>query len=324
MTTASEPRLSVVVLTKDEATNLPALLTSLAGLDCRIFVVDSGSTDATVALAEAAGCHVVSHPFEHYAAQRNWAFDHLPIDTLWVLSLDADERLTPALRDEIARVVAANDPAFDGYMLRKQTWFMGRWLRHGGQYPAWHLRLARTGKVRCEDRLYDQHYVVDGPVGRLENDYIDILTDSLTSWTERHNRWATLEATELLSEDDRIQVQPRWSGTPIERKRFLRMKVYRAFPLFARPFLLFLFDYVIRLGFLDGKPGLIFHVLQRFWFRFLVDAKIYEMRRKQKLRGADDPGDVAEAAMTARRRTLSGGVADEEGKAGGAERSLPT
>ena len=157
---------------------------------------------------------------------------------------------------------------------------MGRWLRHGGQYPAWHLRLARTGRIRCEDRLYDQHFIVDGPVGQLRNDYIDILTDNLTNWTDRHNRWATLEATELTNETTRPQVEARWSGTPIERKRFLRMKVYRSFPLFVRPFLLFLFDYVIRLGFLDGRPGLVFHVLQRFWFRFLVDAKIYEMRHK--------------------------------------------
>ncbi|MBK8907415.1 MAG: glycosyltransferase family 2 protein [Rhodospirillales bacterium] len=274
----TEPLLSVIVLTKDEEANLPALLASLEGLPCRVFVVDSGSTDRTIEIARCAGCEIVEHPFENYAAQRNWAFDNLPVTTAWTLCLDADERLTPDLRVEIAGVLASDTPGFDGYMLRKQTWFMGRWLRHGGQYPSWHLRLARIGKVRCEDRLYDQHYVVDGNVRRLENDYIDILTDNLTSWTDRHNRWATLEARELLSDQDRVQIQPRWFGTPIERKRFLRMKVYRAFPLFVRPLFLFLFDYVIRLGFLDGRPGLVFHVLQRFWFRFLVDAKLWEMR----------------------------------------------
>lgn len=216
------------------------------------------------------------------AAKRNWAFDHLVSTTPWTLCLDADERLTPELRDEIAGIMASDDFACAGYMLKKRTHFMGRWLRHGGQYPAWHLRLARTGRVRCEDRLYDQHFVVDEAVGRLRNDYIDILTDSLTNWTDRHNRWATLEAAELVSETCRPQVEARWSGTPIERKRFLRMKVYRTFPLFVRPFLLFIFDYVIRLGFLDGRPGLIFHVLQRFWFRFLVDAKIYEARHPRQ------------------------------------------
>ena len=111
MTGQAEARLAVIVLTREEAANLPALLASLDGLDCRVLVVDSGSTDATVAIAETAGCTVVSHPFANYAAQRNWAFDQLPITTPWVLSLDADERLTPEFPDEIAGVVAADDPA---------------------------------------------------------------------------------------------------------------------------------------------------------------------------------------------------------------------
>ncbi len=271
-----EPLLTVIVLTKDEEANLPGLLASVVGLPCRIAVVDSGSSDRTIAIAKAAGCEVVEHPFENYAAQRNWAFDHLTITTPWVLCLDADERLTPELCEEIGRLAAQAAQPCVGYMMKKRTLFMGRWLRHGGQYPAWHLRLARAGRIRCENRLYDQHFVVDGAVGRLKNDYIDILTDNLTSWTDRHNRWATLEAAELMSSTQHSQVQARLSGTPIERKRFLRMRVYRAFPLFLRPFLLFLFDYIFRLGFLDGRPGLIFHVLQRFWFRFLVDAKIFE------------------------------------------------
>jgi len=275
------PLLSIIVLTKDEEANLPDLLTSVAPLKPAIYVVDSGSTDGTRDVARDAGCTVVEHPFETYAAQRNWAFDNLPITTPWTLCLDADERLTPELAAEIASLLEGPDPAVDGYMLRKRTHFMGRWLRWGGQYPAHHLRLFRSGKGRCEDRLYDQHFVVDGPVGRLRHDYIDIITDSLTSWIERHNRWATLEAQEMLGSETTGQVEPKWLGSPIERKRFLRMKVYRHAPLFVRPFLLFFFDYVIRLGFLDGRAGLVFHVLQRFWFRFLIDAKIYELRRRR-------------------------------------------
>ncbi|MFP4361136.1 MAG: glycosyltransferase family 2 protein [Alphaproteobacteria bacterium] len=278
--------LAIIVLTKNEEANLPALLASVAPLDAEIFVVDSGSDDRTVEIARAGGCTVVEHPFENYAAQRNWAFDHLPIAAPWTLCLDADERLTPELVAEIAELTAAPGAPHDGYMLKKRTVFMGRWLRWGGQYPAFHLRLFRSGKGRCEDRLYDQHFVVDGPVGTLRHDYVDILTDSLTSWTERHNRWATLEARELLEGPAATgQVRPDWSGSPIERKRFLRMNVYRRAPLFVRPFLLFIFDYVLRLGFLDGRPGLVFHVLQRFWFRFLIDAKIYEKRRRDALAG---------------------------------------
>lgn len=269
--------LTIIVLTKNEENNLPALLDSVSGLKASLFVVDSGSTDRTVDIAKAGGCTVVTHPFENYAKQRNWAFDHLPLRTPWVLCLDADERLTPELKAEIQTTIKSSDSNISGYMLRKRTHFMGRWLRHGGQYPAWHLRLFRTGKARCEERLYDQHFVVEGQVAKLRHDYIDILTDNLTSWTDRHNRWASLEAAEILAEHSAgMRVLPNAFGTPLERKRFLRLRVYHRAPLFLRAFLLFLFDYVIRLGFLDGRPGLIFHVLQRFWFRFLVDAKLYE------------------------------------------------
>jgi hypothetical protein len=131
-----------------------------------------------------------------------------------------------------------------------------------------------------------EHFVVDGKVAALRHDYIDVLADSLTRWIDRHNRWSSLEAEELsrLHPAGGARVAPRIAGTPIERRRFLRQSVYNRLPLFVRPFLLWFFDYVVRLGFLDGRPGLIFHTLQRFWFRFLIDAKIYELRRNRRPR----------------------------------------
>jgi glycosyltransferase involved in cell wall biosynthesis len=256
-------------------------------LTARVFVVDSGSTDRTRDIAAAAGCGVVEHPFEHYAAQRNWALDNLPLEGEWVLCLDADERLTPELAAEIEQVVARDGDGCDGFLLNKRTVFLGKWIRHGGQYPSYHQRLFRRGKGRCENRLYDQHFTVVGKVGRLRHDYIDIIASDLTTWTARHNRWATLEAEELLRQRhsaarnpiDEV-VQPNLFGTPIQRKRYLRQRVYQRFPLFVRPFLFWFYGYVLRLGWLDGTPGLIFHTLQRFWFRFLVDAKLYELRRR--------------------------------------------
>jgi glycosyltransferase involved in cell wall biosynthesis len=279
------PLLSVIVLTRDEEDNLPACLASVRALGAQVFVVDSGSTDRTVEIARAAGCQVVEHPFENYARQRNWAFDHLPIATPWTLCLDADERLTPDLAAEIGAIVSQPDAGHDGYMLRKRTIFMGRWLRHGGQYPAWHLRLFRTGRGRCEARLYDQHFVVDGRIGRLRNDYIDVITSDLGTFISRHNRWAELEAAEILAHSSGAAPQgptvaPRLTGTAIERRRFLRTRVYQRFPLFVRPFLFWIYGYILRLGFLDGVEGLVFHTLQRFWYRFLVDAKLWELTRK--------------------------------------------
>lgn len=278
------PMLSVIILTLNEEANLPVALSSLRGLDPAIFVVDSGSTDRTLEIARAAGCHVVEHPFENYAIQRNWAFDHLPIGTPWTLCLDADERLTPALAGEIKATLSQQDGPCDGYMLRKRTVFMGRWIKHGGQYPAYHLRLFRTGRGRCEARLYDQHFVVDGRVGSLTNDYIDVITSDLGRFIIRHNRWAELEAEEILERSTGAAragptVEPALTGTAIERRRFLRTRVYQRFPIFARPFLFWFYGYVLRGGFLDGVEGLVFHTLQRFWFRFLIDAKIWERQR---------------------------------------------
>jgi glycosyltransferase involved in cell wall biosynthesis len=278
----NQPRIAVIVLTLDEERNLSDLLESIGPLEAELFIVDSGSQDGTCDIARAAGAQVFHNPWDNYAVQRNWAFDNLPITAEWTLCLDADERLTPELASEIRGIVEEENCPVHGYMLRKRTVFLGRWLRWGGQYPAYHLRLFRSGRGRCENRLYDQHFVVDGATGRTQHDYIDIITDSLTKWTDRHNQWATLEAAEMTMRNQLPQqVKPKLFGTPIERKRFYRVGLYRRFPLFVRPFILFFLDYIIRLGFLDGKAGLIFHVLQRFWFRFLIDAKLFEAKLKK-------------------------------------------
>ena len=284
MPKVATPPILVIVLTLNEEQNLPDCLASLRGLDCGILVVDSGSSDRTVEIAEEYGARVLLHPFENYARQRNWAFENAGPNSEWIVNLDADERLTPEIVTELNSLARSDDKKFDGYMFRKRTYFLGRWIKHGGQYPAYHLRMVRNGQGYCEDRLYDQHFKVrSGKIGKTRNDYIDIITSGLSEWVERHNKWAALEAMEILaqhgSDGPDNQVTPRLFGNAIERKRFLRTKVYQRFPLFIRPFIFFLYGYFLRMGFLDGKEGLIFHVLQRFWFRFLVDAKIFEMTR---------------------------------------------
>ncbi len=275
--------LAVVVLTCNEELNLPACLESVRGLGCPVYVVDSGSTDHTLDIARSFGAEVFSHPFENYSAQRNWAQAHLPLETQWVLHLDADERLTTELVEEIRGLFAAALPGVNGFMLRKRTVFMGRWIKHGGHYPSYHLRLFRRDRGACEDRLYDQHFIVRGRVERLQHDYLDVLTSDLTVWTTRHARWAELEAQEMFARRPQAgQVRASLFGSPIERKRWLRLSPYGRAPLFLRPLLYWLYRYIFLQGFLDGTEGLIFHFLQGFWFRFLVDAKIYEARRTQE------------------------------------------
>ena len=274
--------LAVVVLTLNEELNLPECLASLRPLGCDVFVVDSGSTDGTMEIAEKSGARVFEHPFRDYGDQRNWAQDNLPIETDWVLHIDADEQLTPELAASIGHAVESASREVNGYLLRRRTVFMGQWIRHGGHYPSYHARLFRKGKGRCEDRLYDQHYIVDGAVEKLPGDMIDT-TVELAPWSVRHAKWAQMEAREQL----RPQVRPgllegKLLGTPIERRRWLRQRVYGRLPLFIRPFLYFAYRYFLRLGFLDGRRGLVFHFLQGFWYRFQVDAFILESRQRER------------------------------------------
>ena len=277
-------RLAVIILTYNEKGNLPACLASLDGLAGELFVVDSGSTDGTSEIASAAGASVVEHPFDNYAAQRNWAQEHLPIGSEWVLHLDADERLTPALVNEINGVLSEPPNEVHGFLLRKRTIFMGRWIRHGGHYPSYHLRLFRKDRGFCERRLYDQHFIVRGAVGTLKSDYLDVVASDLGTWTTRHVQWAELEAREmLLHSDGADRVQPRMLGNPIERRRWRRERLLWRFPLFGRALGYWGYRYFVRLGFLDGVEGLIFHFLQGCWYRFLVDACLYEARRKGRL-----------------------------------------
>jgi glycosyltransferase involved in cell wall biosynthesis len=281
---ARRPRVSAIVLAFNEEVNLPSCLESLVGLDSEVFVVDSGSTDRTVEIAEEAGATVVFHKFVNYSAQRNWAQRHLPLNTEWVLHLDADERLTAEVVREINDVLAQCTSEIDGFLLRRRTVFMGRWIRHGGHYPSYQLRLFRRDRGVCEDRLYDQHFVVKGRVAKLCHDYVDVVMSDLSTWSQRHVRWTELEAKELLSTEGRVaRVEARICGSPIERKRWLRDRLFGSCPLFLRAFSYWLYRYFFRLGFLDGVEGLIFHFLQGLWFRVLVDARIYEARRGKRL-----------------------------------------
>jgi glycosyltransferase involved in cell wall biosynthesis len=278
--------LSVVILTFNAERTIGATLASAARVSDDIHVVDSGSTDGTLALVQASGARLTQHPFESYGAQRNWAIDTLPLKHDWQLHLDADERLTDGLVAAIQRLDEAGfrGPAI-GYFIPRLVHFLGRPIRHGGMYPIWHMRLFKRPHGRCESRRYDQHFFVDGPTGRLSEPMIDDMRMPLGEWVARHNRWADAEAEELEQGSAAgLVIEARLGGNPVERKRALRGG-YNRLPRFWRALALFLYRYLFRLGFLDGKEGLIFFVLQSFWFRFLVDAKLYERERERAPHG---------------------------------------
>jgi len=278
-------RPTVILLSFNSEDTLGATLTRARQVSDEIFVVDSFSSDGTVRLAESFGAKVVQHAFENYGAQRNWAIDNLPVTGKWQLHLDADE----VMDDELVAAIQAlpEQTEHAGYFVPRYVKFLGRVLRHGGMSPTWHLRLFLTGVGRCEDRKYDQHYMLvenrggQGTTGQLPGVMIDDIAMSLSEWTARHNRWADGEVAEMDAKNEAGRLTADSKGNPAQRKRALREK-YNNLPLFVRPFLLFGYRYFVKLGFLDGTEGFIFWVLQTFWFRFLIDAKIWEKRNLRK------------------------------------------
>jgi glycosyltransferase involved in cell wall biosynthesis len=271
----STTALGVIVLTFNSASVIERTLRAALEVSRSVFIVDSGSSDDTVAIATRLGCEVVNRPFRHYADQRNWAIDEFGARSQWQLHLDADEVLDDVAIAEIRRVLAAPGEA-TGFIFRRRTYFMGQALRFGGN-DNFHLRLFKTGTVRCEDRLYDQHFVSDRPGVRLRGVLHDMNVGSLTEWTARHNRWSDMEAAELLRPqgDNAGQIQAQLSADPRERRRLYKGQYYKAPPV-LRVFLLFIYRYVLQGGFLDGRAGFFYAFFQVLWFRMLVDAKLLE------------------------------------------------
>ena len=278
---------TAVILTHDEEANLPACLASLRGLVDEIFVVDSGSTDATCELARAAGAQVVSHEFTGHSAQWQWALDTLPINHAWVLGLDADQRLTDQLITEIRDLfenphVLAGYSAF--YIARKNV-FRGKWIRWGGYYPKYFIKLFQKAKLEHETAdLLDHHFHVSGPVGRLRAPLVEEnqKENEIDFWIMKHLRYAEL----LAMEDTRrragtapTRVRPALFGNPDERAEWQK-KTWALLPRFIRPPAYFIWRYVFLLGFLDGKQGFVFHFLHAFWYRLITDLKIDELRER--------------------------------------------
>lgn len=286
------PDVAVIILTKDEEANIAQALRSVCGWASQVFVFDSFSTDRTLDIAANFDCQVAQHPFENYGRQRNAALAKLPIQSEWVLFLDADEWLPPSLKTEISSILITG-PAENGFYLKFRFIWMGRWIRRG-YYPTWILRLFRRSKGRCEDRTVNEHLVVDGMCGKLQHEFIHEDRKSLSRWIAKHNAYATREAEELFRSRVDVQITAQFLGGQAERKRWLRLRVWNRLPAVVRPFGYFFYRYVVLGGFLDGKEALIFHLLQAFWFPLLIDAKLLEMRHVRDLRPHSSVGTHAD------------------------------
>ncbi len=274
--------ISVIILAYEDEIQISYCLESIRDLSDDIIVVDSQSTDRTIEICESFGAKVYQNTFVNQAIQFNWALDNVPIKHDWILRLDSDEIVPDKLKAEVRRRLA-NENDIVAYSLNRRVYWMGRWLRHGRMYPHYIVRLFRKGCARYEEKT-EEHLVVDGPIGRMENDFLeDNKKNTLDYFTEKHLATARgelkeIQETERGKADAHEAIKPKLFGAKVHRTRWLKENVYSRTPLFVRPFLYFFYRYFICLGFLDGVPGLIWHMLQGFWYRFYIDSKVYEAR----------------------------------------------
>lgn len=271
----------IIILTFNEEIHIKRCIESIKDIARDIFVVDCFSTDNTIEIAKSLGARVIQHKWEgNQSKQFNWALENLPITTKWVLRLDADEYLLPELTDEIKQKLDTLQESVTGIVFKRRHLFLNTWLKRG-TYPVKLLRLFRYKKAICEQRWMDEHIVLlEGEAIEFENDFVDHNLNNLTWWTDKHNRYAIREAIDLLDIELGL-IENKNTNTKLSpqaaRKREKKLKYARQ-PLFIRSFLYFVYRYIFKLGFLEGKEGFLWHFLQGWWYRTLVDAKIFEIK----------------------------------------------
>jgi glycosyltransferase involved in cell wall biosynthesis len=281
---------SVLIPAKNEEFNLPACLESVQRAD-EVFVVDSQSTDRSIKISEDFGANVVQFKFNgSWPKKKNWSLENLPFRNEWVLIVDCDERITPELWAEIEQKI--QNPEYDGYYLNRRVYFLGKWIRYGGKYPDWNLRLFKHKLGRYEnlntedvpntgDNEVHEHVVLTGKVGYLDNDMLHIDFRDIYHWLARHNRYSNWEARVyynlLTGKGDDGTIGANLWGDTVQRKRFLK-KIWVKLPF--KPFLRFILFYFIRLGFLDGKPGYIYARLLS-QYEYQIEVKLYELIKFQ-------------------------------------------
>lgn len=285
------PGITTVILTFNEEIHIVRAIENARVISDEILIVDSFSTDRTVEIAEAAGARVIQNKWVNYAKQFQFALDHGDIRRAWTLRLDADELVGPDLAARINAELPGMAPDVAGIVFSRRHIFMGRWVRFGGRYPLNLLRLWRTGQGEVEDRWMDEHVLIHG--GRtiaMAGEFADASERDLAFFVTKHNGYAAREAIDRLDQryalfDKAEAISKDNSGWQASLKRFVKERVYNQLPFGVGPLGYFLYRYFPQLGFLDGKTGLIYHFMQGFWYRFLVDAKTLEFERAMQAAG---------------------------------------
>ncbi len=291
--------LAVVILTYNEEKHILRALESVADIASQVFVIDSFSTDRTVELARNAGAAVLTNIFINQAKQFQWALDNAPITASWIMRLDADELIEPDLAARIRNQLPGLGDEVVGVNLKRKHIFLGRWIRHGGRYPLVLLRIWRRGYGRVEDRWMDEHVIVwGGRTVTFDGDFADHNLNDLTYFTDKHNRYATRLAIDVINY--RRGISARSGGLSEQKgssqaaiKRLVKERIYDRIPYQISAPAYFIYRLVFQLGFLDGKEGLVYHGLQGLWYRFLIGAKIDEL--EHAIAGIEDPTEIRAA-----------------------------
>lgn len=272
--------LTVITLAYNEEMNLPDCLSSVKGIAKRMIVCDSFSTDKTIDIAKEFGAEIVQHKFVNYASQYIFAEENAEINTQWVLRLDADERLTDEARDEIERICNENaDTDVSAVDVYYKVSFLSKELKH---YPFHKVILYKYGKAHLENRNMDEHITItEGRSITLKNKLIHNDYKGITAWIDKHNKYSSREVLDLLGEnEEKVDLKSLSMATRI--KRFVKFKIYYKLPMGMRSYLYYIFRLYVKGGILDGREGRIFTYLQAYWYRYLVDVKMYEYQIDKK------------------------------------------
>lgn len=278
-------RITAIILTFNEAIHLERCLSSLSTLTSDIVVVDSFSSDATLSIAHRFNARIYQRAFITQADQFQWALENVEISTPWILRIDADEYLEEDLQQTLHATLSILPETVVGINLKRKHIFMDRWIRHGGRYPLVLLRIWRAGHGRIEKRWMDEHVLVSGgSIVTIDGGFVDHNLNDLAYFISKHNGYATREAMEVLNRrfsfyEVSEAIDKSNTSAQAAIKRLMKNRLYSRLPFFLAPALYFLYRYIILVGFLDGKEGLIYHFMQGFWYRFLVEAKVLEFER---------------------------------------------
>lgn len=268
--------LSVIILTYNEELNIAQAINSVKDWAKEIIVLDSYSQDKTVEISKNLGAKVYQNKFENYSKQRNHALN-LPISGGWILFLDADEYLMPELKEEIQ--LAIQNPQYDAYEMKFRLIWNNVWIKRG-YYPTWLLRLGRKEQFVCDDRPVNEHLLCkSGKIGRLSYDIVNDSKKPLTDWMIKHVRYAEGEANQLFIEH---QESYNFFGNQKNRKRWVKVNIWNKLPVVLRPFMYFIYRYIFRFGFLDGKKAFHYHFLQAFIFFSQIDMIYLDKKWRQK------------------------------------------